>query len=180
VSATFAGSTYNTSVTTTAALTVTKATPTPTVTSSNANVTYGTAVNFPATVPKAGSGSTPTGSITFAYAPTAISSAVTLDMMGKVTSTSVVIPAGRYTVTATYSGDTNYATASSVGVTPGTGGGLIAPQPGGAASVPNTSGATPQAQPTRHAEPTAPVGSGVQPKAAETPTATPDAQPARR
>ena len=104
--ATFAAST---SVST--AVTVTQATPTVTVAAGSASLAYGSTTTLTATVAGTGSGSFPTGSVIFYDGAAPVASGI---LNGAGVATATITPTGgAHAYTATYGGDTNYATATS-------------------------------------------------------------------
>ena len=96
-------------------LSVSKATPSVVLSSSNPNITYGQSVTFSATAQPVGIGTYPTGSITFYVSGTSIGTVATSN--GSASISTSTLAAGSYTVTASYSGDSNYTGATSGGVT---------------------------------------------------------------
>jgi RHS repeat-associated protein len=111
VTASYSGDTNYNSAEGTDSATVGTATPTVAVSDNSAGLTAGGDLMFTATV--AGSGSTPTGTVTWILtgpgSPTCVDS--TLDASGVATCTVSDVQAGDYSVTASYSGDTNYSSA---------------------------------------------------------------------
>jgi hypothetical protein len=82
------------------------------LTASPASVTAGQNVTFTATVAQTSGGGTPTGSVTFANGVTQIGTA-SLNPSGVATFSSPGLAVGLYTVTATYSGDSNFSPSTS-------------------------------------------------------------------
>lgn len=84
------------------------------LTSSATSFVYGTSSPPTYTATVSGSGKTPTGSVTFTYGATTLCGSVPLSTSGKATCTpsGTILPVGSDTVTASYSGDTTYATSS--------------------------------------------------------------------
>ena len=110
---TAANAVYNISSATGGSFTVGKATPTisnvtQTVPASGSSI-VGAAVTFVATVSGVTNGGTPTGTVQFYNGSTAIGSPVTLASGVATLSTYTFTAAGPASITATYSGDTNYA-----------------------------------------------------------------------
>ena len=95
--------------------TIDKATTTTTVTSSLNPATHGTAVTFTAKV-IAGSGSIPTGTVSFKSGSTIIGGG-TLSTSGVATLTTSVLPVGANSITADYSGSTNDLASNSAALT---------------------------------------------------------------
>ncbi len=111
ISATYSGDTnYNTA---SGSLTQTVNTGSPTVnlSSSSNPSTYAAAVTLTATVPALGSGATPTGTVTFKDGATTVCAAVAMSS-GSATCLTSALTAGLHSLTAAYSGDTNYGTAT--------------------------------------------------------------------
>jgi large repetitive protein len=79
------------------------------------SVTTGAAVTFTATVTSNG-GPAPTGTVTFFNGTTALSPEVNLTTAGVATYSTVTLPAGSYSITVQYSGDTNTSTGTSTAV----------------------------------------------------------------
>jgi len=98
-------SNYSAATSTVMTLTVTRAPTTTSLTSSGPSV-YGQSVTFTATVTTSGSG-TPTGTVTFLDGTTAIGSG-TLNGSGVATFSTTSLTAGTHSITAAYSGDTNF------------------------------------------------------------------------
>lgn len=96
-------------------LSVSKATPSVVLSSSNPTITYGQSVTFSATAQPVGVGVYPTGSITFYVSGTSIGTVAASN--GSASISTSTLAAGSYTVTASYSGDSNYNGATSGGVT---------------------------------------------------------------
>jgi hypothetical protein len=95
-----------------ASVTVRKSTPTVVLGSSANPSTYGGSVMLTATVSAAESGAMPSGSVTFMDGATAICNTVALS--GGLASCNVVsLAAGSHSITASYSGDSNYVSATS-------------------------------------------------------------------
>ena len=94
-------------------LTITKGTPTIALTSSGGSAVYLQPVTFVATVTAAGG--TPTGTVTFSAGGKTLGT-VTLDSSGKATLKTTGLVLGSSSVTATYNGSTNLATATSASV----------------------------------------------------------------
>ncbi|MHB1960104.1 MAG: Ig-like domain repeat protein, partial [Acidobacteriaceae bacterium] len=94
---------------------VSKATPSVVLSSSNPTITYGQSVTFSATAQPVGVGAYPTGSITFYVSGTSIGTVAASN--GSASISTSTLAAGSYTVTASYSGDSNYTGATSGGVT---------------------------------------------------------------
>ncbi|MFZ0279645.1 MAG: Ig-like domain repeat protein, partial [Candidatus Sulfotelmatobacter sp.] len=101
------------STTATASFTVAKATPVLTLTSSAAAVGVGSSVTFTVTVTS--SAGTPTGSVSF-YDGTTLLGTGTL-AAGVATYTTLNLPVGALSITAVYSGDGNFLTLTSAGLT---------------------------------------------------------------
>jgi hypothetical protein len=88
-------------------------TPTVKIQSSTVSVTLGWPVTFTATI--SGTGATPTGAITFYSGSTSLGPATI--SAGVATLTTSALPLGSHTITAKYSGDTTYTTATSTAIT---------------------------------------------------------------
>jgi sugar lactone lactonase YvrE len=101
------------STTASASFTVAKATPVLALTSSGAAVAVGSSVTFTANVTS--SAGTPTGSVSF-YDGTTLLGTGTL-AAGVATYTTLNLPVGALSITAVYSGDTNFSTLTSAGLT---------------------------------------------------------------
>ncbi len=99
------------SVTGTVNVTVNKAAPTMTLTSSLLTVTYPASATFTVALQAAGGGLVPTGTVTFIDGATTICSAVVVSG-GNATCTPASLSVGSHPITATYSGDSNYNSAS--------------------------------------------------------------------
>jgi len=93
---------------------VNKATPTAVLTSSEASGPYGASVTLTATL--TGAGAAPTGSVTFKSGSTSLGTG-TLNSSGVATLTLSTLAIGADSLTASYPGDTNYNTATSVAIT---------------------------------------------------------------
>lgn len=95
---------------------------TTTVVTSNPSITYGGMVTYTATVTPTYSPGVvaPTGTVTFYSNGMALGPGITINAAGKAVLVPVVPPAaGTDTITAVYSGDTNYATSTSMGISQG-------------------------------------------------------------
>ena len=111
-----AANNYTLGAVTAGVLTVTQAGTTTTVTTSNSGVDLNGNVTLTATVVSATSG-TPTGSVTF-YAGTEVIGTPTLtNGVASITNPSITQIGGSYSITATYSGSTDFATSTSPAVT---------------------------------------------------------------
>ncbi len=86
------------------------------LTSSLSSSVFGQAVTFTATVKPASGTGTPTGSVTFMNGSITLGTAV-LSSSGKATLTTKALPAGQDSVTAIYSGNSNFATSTSAALT---------------------------------------------------------------
>jgi hypothetical protein len=106
--------TYAASLSPTVTLTAAQGTPTVNVAMSPNPAAYGASVTVTATV--AGLGSVPTGTVQLYDGATPLSTA-TLNSSGAASYVSTTFSVGAHTITATYSGDTDYDTAASTGST---------------------------------------------------------------
>jgi hypothetical protein len=112
ITATYNGdSNYLSSTSSALAQSVTKATTTTTVVSSKNPSTHGSSVTFTATV-KAGSGPTPTGSVTFKDGSTTLGTG-TLNGSGEATLSTGSLAVGTHSITVEYGGNSNDATSTS-------------------------------------------------------------------
>ena len=107
-------STNYTTATATTTLVVNPAKPTAALKSSASSITYGASINLTATL--TGAGAKPTGSVTFLDGSTNLGSA-TLNSSGVAVLSTSAVPGGSNSITASYSGDTNYSAATSPAVT---------------------------------------------------------------
>jgi hypothetical protein len=107
---------YSTSTSNTVVRTVSQATSTPTLTNVPATSAYGSTVTITATVPRVTGGATPTGSVTFKDNGVALST-VALNGTGSAILSIATLTAGTHTLTAEYSGDTNYVARTSINYT---------------------------------------------------------------
>jgi Bacterial Ig-like domain (group 3) len=96
------------------AITVSKGTAAITLTQDSTSTAFGAAVTFTATV--SGPDTMPTGTVTFMDGATAIGTG-TLNASGVATFATTTLAGGSHTITAVYSGDTNFNTVSSSAVT---------------------------------------------------------------
>lgn len=99
-----------------AAVTVTQAVTTTTVTTSAAAAAFGASVTFTAAVTSTVTAPTPTGTVQFYDGLNALGSAVPV-ANGSATCTTSALTAGTHSITAVYSGDTNFATSTSAALT---------------------------------------------------------------
>jgi hypothetical protein len=122
---------YTGSTSATDAVTITQATTATTVTASPASVATGGSVTLTATVSTNSNGAGPTGTVQFKNGSTALGSAATCtptagtastEAFCKATLMNTFSTAGVQSVTAVYSGDTNYTTSSSAAITVNVGG----------------------------------------------------------
>ena len=103
-------SSFAASTSTSTAVTVTQAAPAVSIMAGSASIAYGATATLTATVAPAGTGSNPTGTVVFYDGTTAIASGI---LNGAGVATATITPTGgSHTYTATYAGDTNYATAT--------------------------------------------------------------------
>ncbi len=114
ITAIYAGDTNNQSTSASLSLGVQQATTSVTFTSSGSPVTVGLPVTFHATV--SGNGGAISGSATFYDGSTPLGSA-TLNGSGAASFTTTSLPVGSHTITATYTGDPNNASATSTALT---------------------------------------------------------------
>jgi len=107
---------FTTSTSAALSQTVTQSATKTTLTQSSATITYGQSVTFTATAAAVSPGAgTPTGTVTFKSGTTVLGTAALSGGVAKLTSTTV--PAGSDSITAVYSGDTNFTTSTSAAVT---------------------------------------------------------------
>ncbi|HLZ70038.1 MAG TPA: Ig-like domain-containing protein [Dehalococcoidia bacterium] len=105
------GGSYNGSTSATLPLTVIQAATATTLTSSPSTTVFGQAVTFTATVTAATSGAVaPTGNVSFSEGAVLLGSGTVAN--GTATFTTSALSAGTHTITATYSGDTNFLTST--------------------------------------------------------------------
>ncbi len=118
LTATYSGDdNFATSTSTAASFTVAQASTTTTVTSSVASPTPYEAVTLTATVAAVSPGAgTPTGTVTFFNGTTSLGTG-TLNSSGVATLAISSVPVGNYSITAQYSGDTNFTGSTSTAIT---------------------------------------------------------------
>lgn len=117
ITAAYAGdSNFQGSASTPTTQVVNKSASTTSLSSSQGSSTFGQSVTLTATVSATGNGSVvPSGSISFADGTTVLGAA-TIDNTGKATLTTATLSVGSHSITASYSGDTDFLTSSSAPV----------------------------------------------------------------